>query len=93
MSVPVCTIRFLISVVCCCWKVIIWLKYLALSPLVSVSTLHVIDFNFLSCVRALVAKNSRLSWMNPDAHSLKICPTSVSHLAPVGMSNRVMTPT
>ena len=31
-------IRFLISVVSCSWKVIIWPKYLALSPLVSIST-------------------------------------------------------
>ena len=28
---------------------------------------YVIDFNFCSCVRALVAKNFRLSWMNPES--------------------------
>ena len=27
---------------------------------------NVIDFNFLSCVRALVAENFRLFWMNPE---------------------------
>ena len=29
---------------------------------------HVIDFNFLSCVLASVAKNFRLSWMDPESH-------------------------
>ena len=36
-------IRFLISVVSCCWKVIIWPKYFALSPLANISTLNVIS--------------------------------------------------
>ena len=31
--------RFLISVVSCCWKVIIWPKYVVLSSLVNISTL------------------------------------------------------
>ena len=47
LSAPVCTlwnvaqvalIRFLISVVSRCWKVIIWPKYFVLSPFVSFST-------------------------------------------------------
>ena len=29
---------------------------------------YVIDFSFFFCVRALVAKNFRLSWMNPESH-------------------------
>ena len=29
---------------------------------------YVIDFNFLSCVGAVVAKNFRVSWTNPESH-------------------------
>ena len=29
---------------------------------------YVIDFNFFFCVRALVAENFRLFWMNPESH-------------------------
>ena len=77
LSAPVCTlwnvaqvalIRFLISVVSCCWKVIIWPKYCVLSPLVSITTFYVINLNVFSGVRALVAENFRLSWVDPESH-------------------------
>ena len=75
LSAPVCTlwnvahaalIRFLISVVSCCWKVIIRPKYFVFSPLVSITTLT--NLNVFAGVRALVAENFRLSWVDPESH-------------------------
>ena len=75
LSAPVCTlwnvaqvalIRFLISVVSRCWKVTIWPKYFVLSPFVSIST-SMSSISIFSGVRALVAENFRLSWVDPES--------------------------
>ena len=63
-------IRFFISVVSCCRNVIVWPKYLTLSPLVSIS-FFMSSTSFFLCVRALaalVAENFRLFWMTPETH-------------------------
>ena len=78
MSVPACIcetsprlalIRFLISVVSCCWNVINWPEYLTLSLLVKISILiSSICISFFDSEQRFFAENFRLSWVDPETH-------------------------
>ena len=46
----------------------IWPKYFVLSPLVSITTFMLSTSISFLVFRVLVAKNFRLSWMNPESH-------------------------
>ena len=59
-------IRFLISVISCCWKSNHLAQVFCAFSSCHYLNFYVIHLNFFSDVRALIAENCRLSWMDPE---------------------------